>query len=76
MAYVITDDCTTCLSCVDVCPTESIKEFDGEAQVFINPDTCTDCGACEAECPSGAIFADFDLAEDKKQFIQINASKY
>jgi len=53
MAYVISDECTMCGACVDVCPVEAITE--GETQYVINADTCTDCGACAGECPVEAI---------------------
>lgn len=55
MAYVISDDCTMCGACKDVCPVEAISE--GDPKYVIDPDTCTDCGACEAECPVSAISA-------------------
>jgi ferredoxin len=42
MAYVISDDCTMCGTCVDVCPVEAISEGDGK--FVIDADTCTDCG--------------------------------
>jgi ferredoxin len=52
MAYVITDDCTACGTCIDECPVEAISE--GDIYV-INPDECTDCGACAEVCPVEAI---------------------
>ena len=52
MAYVITDDCTACGSCIDECPVEAISEGD----IYkIDPDVCTDCGACADVCPVEAI---------------------
>ncbi len=53
MAHVITDDCTNCGACEDVCPVEAISEADGKRK--IDPDKCTDCGACVDECPVEAI---------------------
>ncbi|AFV02521.1 MAG: 4Fe-4S dicluster domain-containing protein [Dehalobacter sp. 4CP] len=53
MAYVITDDCTTCGSCVDECAVGAISEGDGK--YVIDADTCAECGACVDACPSGAI---------------------
>ena len=55
MAYVISDDCTMCGACVEVCPCDAIKE--GDPKYTIDADLCSDCGACEAECPVGAISA-------------------
>ena len=52
MAYVISDDCTACGTCIDECPSQSITEGD----IYkINPDTCTDCGDCAEVCPVEAI---------------------
>lgn len=72
MAHVITDLCTQCGSCVEVCPVECIQE--GDDQYFINPEECIDCAACTDECPEEAIFAEEDLPDDKKSFVETNAS--
>ena len=53
MAYVITDDCIKCGTCIDECPNEAISE--GETKYIINPDACVDCGTCADACPSEAI---------------------
>lgn len=52
MAYVITDDCTACGTCIDECPVEAISEGD---IYTIDPELCTDCGACADVCPVEAI---------------------
>ena len=52
MAYVITDDCIACGTCIDECPVEAISEGDIYS---INPDVCTECGTCADVCPSEAI---------------------
>ncbi|MBR1446118.1 MAG: 4Fe-4S binding protein [Alloprevotella sp.] len=52
MAYVISDNCVACGTCIDECPTQSISEGDIYS---INADTCIDCGTCADVCPSGAI---------------------
>lgn len=52
MAYVITDDCVACGSCLSECPFEAISE--GEIY-SIDPDICSDCGTCAEVCPSDAI---------------------
>ncbi|MFZ5515952.1 MAG: indolepyruvate ferredoxin oxidoreductase subunit alpha [Candidatus Zhuqueibacterota bacterium] len=72
MAHVITDLCTQCGNCSEVCPVECIKK--GDEQYYINPEECIDCAACVEECPEGAIFAEEDLPNDKKSFPEINAS--
>jgi ferredoxin len=52
MAYVISDECTACGSCLDECPVEAIEEGD---IYTIDPELCTDCGACADVCPVEAI---------------------
>lgn len=52
MAYVISDDCTACGTCIDECPVEAISEGDIYS---IDPDVCTDCGSCAEVCPVEAI---------------------
>jgi len=53
MAFVISDKCTMCGSCVEVCPVEAINE--GDPKYIIDPELCIDCGACQPECPVEAI---------------------
>ena len=53
MAYVITDACTACGTCVETCPVEAISE--GDPIYKIDADTCVDCGQCVDACPSDAI---------------------
>lgn len=52
MAYVISEDCIACGTCLDECPVNAISEGD----IYkIDPDTCTDCGTCADACPTEAI---------------------
>ena len=76
MTYVITDACigTKDRSCVDVCPVDCIHdEGDVDQMLYIDPDECIDCGACEPACPVSAIFAEDDVPDGGKKFIEINA---
>lgn len=54
MAYQISDQCTTCGTCVNdfECPADAIKE--GDAQFTISDD-CISCGQCVDICPVSAI---------------------
>jgi ferredoxin len=52
MAYVISNDCSACGTCLPECPSEAISEGD----IYkIDPDKCIDCGACADVCPVEAI---------------------
>ena len=73
MTYVVTEPCIKCkyTDCVVVCPVDCFRE--GPNFLVIDPGECIDCTVCVAECPVGAIFAEQDVPEDQKEFIQINA---
>lgn len=53
MAYAISDKCTACGKCKEVCPVEAIAK--GEKKYTIDPETCVSCGQCVDECPAEAI---------------------
>ena len=53
MAYHITERCIMCGTCWEICPTDSIKEFDW--YYAIDEGTCVECGACVRVCPNAAI---------------------
>jgi ferredoxin len=44
--------------------------------LYINPDECIDCGACEPACPVTAIFAEDDVPDNMKPYIEINVLWY
>jgi NAD-dependent dihydropyrimidine dehydrogenase PreA subunit len=79
MAYVITEPCIDVIdkSCVEVCPVDCIHYEEGvDRMEYIDPDECIDCGACEPVCPVTAIFAEDDVPDDQKEFIELNAKWY
>jgi NAD-dependent dihydropyrimidine dehydrogenase PreA subunit len=68
--FVITSPCVTekAADCVEVCPVDCIHE--GEDQYFIDPDVCIDCGACQTACPVAAIYAEDELADEDKIYLE------
>jgi NAD-dependent dihydropyrimidine dehydrogenase PreA subunit len=82
MAYVITDACIKDALCVDACPVDCIHpkkdepEFEAATQMYVDPEGCIDCGACVQACTSNSMFALDDVPDDKKDFIEKNASHY
>lgn len=73
MTYVVTESCIKCkyTDCVDVCPVDCFRE--GPNFLVIDPDECIDCTLCVAECPVEAIYAEDDVPEDQRSFIELNA---
>jgi ferredoxin len=79
MTYVITSPCigTKDRSCVEVCPVDCIHDDgDEDMMLYIDPNECIDCGACEPACPVTAIFAEDDVPEDQKGYIEVNTLWY
>jgi len=79
MTYIVTRYCDSCkyTDCVEVCPVEAFHE--GPTMLYINPETCIDCDVCVAQCPVEAIYAEDQVPDKWKNYIQINAeeaSKY
>ncbi|MEE2769773.1 MAG: ferredoxin FdxA [Pseudomonadota bacterium] len=72
MTYVVTESCIRCkyMDCVEVCPVDCFRE--GENFLVIDPEECIDCNLCVDHCPVDAIYAEDDVPEDQKQFIEIN----
>ena len=84
MAYTITEPCigTKDSACVDVCPVDCIhprkdeEEFEAAEKLYIHPDECIDCGACVPACPVEAIFANDEVPDQWKNYIDIDAQYY
>ena len=78
MTYVIAEPCIDVKdkACVEVCPVDCIHGEDDDKQLFINPGECIDCGACVSACTVEAIYADSDVPDKWKSYIDLNASYY
>ncbi len=53
MAYFITENCIICGTCWEICPTDSVQEY--EWYYCIDDENCVECGACVKVCPNNAI---------------------
>lgn len=79
MTYVITSPCIAVKdqSCGEVCPVDCIHhDGDIDMMLYIDPAECIDCGACEPACPVTAIFAEDDVPDAEKAYVEINALWY
>ena len=73
MTYVVAEACIKCkyTDCVDVCPVDCFHE--GPNFLVIDPEECIDCTLCVAECPVEAIYAEDDVPDDQRAYIELNA---
>ncbi len=46
--------CTTCETCVGVCPVQVFEKKNNKVEVA-KPEDCIGCRACEVQCPEKAI---------------------
>ncbi|MGQ9572197.1 MAG: 4Fe-4S dicluster domain-containing protein [Dehalococcoidia bacterium] len=77
MAYVICEPCIDVMdkACVEVCPVDCIHFEEGKDRtLYIEPNECIDCGACEPACPVSAIYAEDDVPDNWKEYIELNAN--
>ena len=61
----VSDKCTGCSRCADICPCENIKIVNGRA-VF--GDNCTYCYGCAHVCPAGAVKYGMNNIKGSKQY--------
>ena len=74
MAFIITEPCigNKDTACTQVCPVDCIHTTDEEEQYFIDPSICIDCGYCVAACPVSAIFHEFTVPSQWREYILKN----
>ncbi|MGI9318367.1 MAG: ferredoxin FdxA [bacterium] len=72
MTYVVVESCIRCkhTDCVEVCPVDCFHE--GPNFLVIDPEECIDCSLCEPECPVDAIYAEDELPDNQKHFLELN----
>lgn len=56
------DTCIGCSHCMNICPTEAMRVWNGKA--IIDDNQCVDCGECARVCPVNAIYVEDDNFED------------
>lgn len=54
---LISEKCTGCGTCLDVCPHDVFSIRDKKA-VIVDTDSCMECGACVMNCQFGALYVD------------------
>ena len=54
IAWVESDQCVSCLTCVRVCPWD-VPQIGSKGVADINAQDCRACGICVTECPAQAI---------------------
>jgi ferredoxin len=59
--------CTLCMSCVAVCPTNSLREGQGLPQLSFVERSCVQCGMCEKACPEDAVTRQTRFLYDDKE---------
>ena len=52
---IIDDDCTLCMSCVTVCPTDALQSLGSQPGLQFNEQHCVQCGLCQQACPERVI---------------------
>ena len=52
---VFCNTCTTCQSCVAICPTGALLTDSTDTHPHFDPQRCTGCGLCVEFCPEGAL---------------------
>jgi ferredoxin len=72
MTVVVTGNCSLCrfTECVEVCPASCFHA--DENMVYVDPLECVDCMACIVVCPVNAIYAEREVPETERHWIELN----
>jgi NAD-dependent dihydropyrimidine dehydrogenase PreA subunit len=54
---LISEKCTGCGTCIEVCP-HNVFSLENKKAVIPDRDRCMECGACAMNCPFGALSVD------------------
>ena len=60
-------DCTLCLACTSVCPSQAIRAGDDRPRLVFHESQCVQCGMCAEACPEKAITLEPRLIADAEQ---------
>lgn len=71
------NECTLCMSCVAVCPSQALTDGGEKPALNFLEQNCVQCGLCEAACPEKVISLNprLLLTEQRKQAVQIYAEE-
>ncbi len=72
---VVTQPCRDCkyTDCVTVCPVDCF--YQDERMLYIDPEECICCQACIPECPVSAIYEDYHVPAQWRQYTALNAQR-
>jgi NAD-dependent dihydropyrimidine dehydrogenase PreA subunit len=78
MPFVIAEPCIGVKdgTCVEVCPVDCIQTTDEAEMYYIDPGRCIDCAYCESVCPVNAIFDEYSIPAQWRDFIKRNRDFY
>ena len=65
----VSNGCTGCGVCVDVCPTDVLRMVDGRAVPVYEGD-CQGCFLCTIDCPYNAISVMVQLGGEERQLLE------
>ncbi|MDD1792896.1 4Fe-4S binding protein [Enterovibrio sp. ZSDZ42] len=70
---IATSDCTLCMGCVAVCPTDALQSMGDRPGMTFREQDCVQCGLCEKACPESVIslVPNYNWDADERQQRQI-----